>query len=352
MADKFNYYKVNDVYGNLFFQFPKVLMYGQRYAKLSADAKIAYVLLKDRLEYSIRNNWIDQHGNLYFIYPNTELQQLLGCHNQKVIKVKRELEAVNILKQQRMGFNPQTRQNEPNRLYLANLEVLATDVYLRTPTTPMSVTKAGPENVKTTFTPPALTVMAPIGSVKMRLSKRARPNMTSRRNVNFTPQQDEDQILETNRDKIETGQLDFNSHQYSLQQQEQQNTDLIRHMQDFLTDVNNEPVCVSEEVLTVLSKWCQTPQQVHKFIRIIFNAKRAVENDPKRAGIFIMLDEPALQTLLLNTIRRYFNVIRSGNIKINNYDDYLFGTLKNMYQVYWNSKQGRYYRQRELKQEE
>lgn len=30
-----------------------------------------------------------------------------------------------------MGFNPKTKKNEPNRLYLSKLDVKATDVYLR-----------------------------------------------------------------------------------------------------------------------------------------------------------------------------------------------------------------------------
>lgn len=91
MSKQFNYYKANAVYGNLFFQLPKVLMYGERYKHLSSDAKLAYMVLKDRLDYSLRNNWIDEAGNVYFIYPNSELQQMFDCHNQKVIKIKREL---------------------------------------------------------------------------------------------------------------------------------------------------------------------------------------------------------------------------------------------------------------------
>lgn len=344
MATKFNYYKVNDVYGTLFFQFPKVLIYGQRYRKLSADAKIAYVLLKNRLEYSIRNNWIDQQGNLYFIYPNSELQQLLGCHNQKVVKIKRELEAVNILKQTRMGFNVHTGKNEPNRLYLANLEVLATDVYLRAPINSQQIKVMG--DVKSTLPVVASASSRPLGSMKSTLPDAVRPHLTLRRNVKITRQEDKDHRLETTRDVLETNRLDFNTKQYSPRQYQQQNADLVAHMSEFLTDVNNESVCLSAEILTLLSKWCNTPQQVHKFIGIILNAKRVVEKDPRGTGEIFILDEPELQALLLDTIRRYFNVIRSGKTKINNYDDYLFATMKNMFQVHWNIKQARRYRQR------
>ena len=45
--------------------------------------------------------------------------------------LKKELQTANLLKQIQMGFNPKTKKNEPNRLYLSKLDVKATDVYLR-----------------------------------------------------------------------------------------------------------------------------------------------------------------------------------------------------------------------------
>lgn len=92
---------------------------------MSSDAKIAYALLKDRFTYSIKNNWIDNEDNLYFIFTNEELMTLLDVGNQKVVKVKKELEKVELLLQKRMGLN------KPNRLYLLRPEVEATDVYLQ-----------------------------------------------------------------------------------------------------------------------------------------------------------------------------------------------------------------------------
>ena len=44
----FKFYQPDDVYGTFFFQFPKVLIYGDKYNKLSSDAKIAYMILKDK----------------------------------------------------------------------------------------------------------------------------------------------------------------------------------------------------------------------------------------------------------------------------------------------------------------
>ncbi|WP_191990779.1 replication initiator protein A, partial [Lacticaseibacillus rhamnosus] len=118
-SNNFNYYEADNVYGALFFQFPKVLMYGDQYKKLSSDAKLAYMVLKDRLEYSLRNNWIDEDNHVYFIFTVKELQDLFNCATEKAVKIKKELQTANLLKQTQMGFNPKTKKNEPNRLYLS-----------------------------------------------------------------------------------------------------------------------------------------------------------------------------------------------------------------------------------------
>src|SRR5699024_6985506 len=103
--------------------------YSEKYKTLSNDAKIAYMVFKDRLEYSIQNNWIDDESNVYFIYTKKELGQLLNCSEHKVIKTKKELEQKNLLLQVQQGFNSKKKRNEPNRLYLADLEVEAYEVY-------------------------------------------------------------------------------------------------------------------------------------------------------------------------------------------------------------------------------
>ncbi len=147
----FNYYEANSVYGALFFQFPKVLMYGEQYKHLSSDAKLAYMVLKDRLEYSLRNSWVDEENHVYFIFTNQELENLFNCHNQKVVKIKKELESAHLLMQKQLGFNPKTKKNEPNRLYLSKLDVKATDVYLRGEDSPkVSQALATSGNVKIT----------------------------------------------------------------------------------------------------------------------------------------------------------------------------------------------------------
>ncbi|CDN29090.1 hypothetical protein LP80_2409 [Lactiplantibacillus plantarum] len=106
-STNFNYYEADNVYGALFFQFPKVLMYGEQYKHLSSDAKLAYMVLKDRLEYSLRNHWVDEDNHVYFIFTVQELQDLFNCATEKAVavKIKKELQTANLLKQIQMGFN-------------------------------------------------------------------------------------------------------------------------------------------------------------------------------------------------------------------------------------------------------
>ena len=54
---------------------------------------------------------------------------MLNCSEHKVIKTKKELEQKNLLLQVQQGFNSKKKRNEPNRLYLADLEVEAYEVY-------------------------------------------------------------------------------------------------------------------------------------------------------------------------------------------------------------------------------
>ena len=85
--DNLNYYEVNNVYEASFFQFPKVLMYGEQYRYLSSGAKLAYMVLKDRLEYALHNHWVDEEGTSTLFFES-ELGNLLNCKNQKVVKKK------------------------------------------------------------------------------------------------------------------------------------------------------------------------------------------------------------------------------------------------------------------------
>ena len=98
-----------------FYRIPKIFVESPLYKPMSTDAKFTYAILKDRFELSLRNNWIDKNGDVYLIYTITELQEILGYGNKKVIKLKKELQEYGLLEEVRQGLN------KPNLLYLGNI---------------------------------------------------------------------------------------------------------------------------------------------------------------------------------------------------------------------------------------
>ncbi|KRM33854.1 Replication initiator protein [Agrilactobacillus composti DSM 18527 = JCM 14202] len=349
-STNFNYYEADNVYGALFFQFPKVLMYGEQYKHLSNDAKLAYMVLKDRLEYSLRNNWVDSEGHVYFIFTNQELMDLFNCSKGKVIKIKAELESIGLLVQKQMGFNPKTKKNEPNRLYLSKLDVKATDVYLRGEFgQKSSQTLATSGSSKNELPRETVETLATSGSSKNELPHKFVDNSsqtlaTSGSSKNGLNLYREPKERDKNRYNIDTQKLNFSTANFSPAEIQKQNQDLVNHANDFLTDEDSGlPVFLEPEAVQLLSFWCRTPQQMRRFIGIILNAKYRVEKDHQDIGVIIPLYDEELKPLMTKALRRYFNVLRSNEKHIKNVENYLYGTMQNLFGVWWNQQAAREY---------
>ncbi|MFT9318952.1 MAG: plasmid replication initiation protein, partial [Liquorilactobacillus sp.] len=120
---------------------------------------------------------------------------------------------------------------------------------------------------------------------------------------------------------------------------EKQNKDLVNHANDFLTDEDSGlPVFLEPEAVQLLSFWCRTPQQMHRFIGIILNAKYTVEKEHKDLRVWIALDDPELKPLITKTLRRYFNALRSNEKHVKNVENYLYGTMQNLFGTWWNKQ--------------
>ena len=344
----FKFYQADNVYGALFFQFPKVLMYSQQYRGLSDAAKLAYMVLKDRLEYSLRNHWIDEEGHVYFIFTNQELKDLFDCSNDKLAAVKKDLERAGLLYQKAMHFNPKTGKNEPNRLYLAELDMQSTDVYLRG-----EYAQKEPQTLATSENPK----IGRSRETAQTLATSENPKIgRSRKFVDDTPQtlatsenpkighdlDKEPKERDTNRYNIDTQKLDFSTANFSPAEIEAQNRDLVKHANDFLTDEDSGlPVFLEPEAVQLLSFWCRTPQQMRRFIGIILNAKYRVEKDHQDIGVIIPLDDEELKPLMTKALRRYFNALRSDEKHIKNVENYLYGTMQNLFGIWWNKQAAR-----------
>lgn len=87
---------------------------------LSNTAKLLYTLLLDRATLSQKNNWVDEHGRIYVIYPLSHLAKDLDCCISSVTRSFAELEKAELAERVRSGFSkpshillriPHTAQN-------------------------------------------------------------------------------------------------------------------------------------------------------------------------------------------------------------------------------------------------
>ena len=346
-STNFNFIESEKAYATRFFQFPQVLIYGSQYKTLSDSAKLGYMILHDRLDYSLKNNWVDEDNRVYFIFTNQELTDLMGWSKKKVIRVKKELENQGLLFQKTMHFNPKTGKNEPNRLYLADLEVTATDIYTKSRQQEPR-TLGTRESVKTEPSRKFVKTLDTRESVKTEPSRKTVDDnpqtLDTRESVKKSHNLDYKNNIDTNRYDIDTQKLDFSTANFSPAEIEAQNRDLVKHADKFLTDEDNGlPVFLEPEAVQLLSFWCRTPQQMRRFIGIILNAKYAVEKEHKDLGVWILLDDPDLKKMMTKTLRRYFNALRSDEKHIKNVENYLYGTMQNLFGVWWNRQAAKDY---------
>ena len=87
-----------------FYQIPKELTTNSRYKHISNDAKFLYGILRDRNQLSIKNNWIDDNGDVYIYFPREEAGEILNFASEKTGKIFKELKKVNLIQEKRQGL--------------------------------------------------------------------------------------------------------------------------------------------------------------------------------------------------------------------------------------------------------
>ena len=98
-----------------FYRVPKVLFTNERFWNISADAKMLYGILLDRMSLSAKNGWIDESGRVYIIFTIDEAKSALNCAEQKAITLLSELEKkAGLIERKRQGLG------KPNLIYVKN----------------------------------------------------------------------------------------------------------------------------------------------------------------------------------------------------------------------------------------
>ncbi|MGX2947127.1 replication initiator protein A [Enterococcus alishanensis] len=272
--DHFKYFTDKRIYNEIYYQFPKAFVENKTYRKLSDGAKIAYMLLKSRLELAMLKNWKDENGHVYFEFTNTELQEMLNCGSQKVSHLKKELEEFSLLKQQRMGFDKTTGKNKKNRLYLAELEVTENDIYLM---------QKREEN------------LANSGLVKItsRINdNQSAKDLASSGLVKITSHPDNAETLDNSglvkiKQELNNNNIDTNRHLIDTEKDNLQNQILL---ENFVETCHSSqiPTFIPDKVLQLIATFSPTYEIARQTVKTIHNAKYKAE---QQAGITIVFEE-------------------------------------------------------------
>ena len=99
----------------IFFRIPKLLITDKRFKSVSAEAKLLYGLMLDRMGLSSKNGWLDECNRVYIVYTIDEIIEDIGCARQKASKLLEELENVaGLIERKRQGLG------KPNIIYVKN----------------------------------------------------------------------------------------------------------------------------------------------------------------------------------------------------------------------------------------
>ncbi len=113
-------YKINEYLENVFYQIPKELFVNPYYKNLNSDSKLLYSLLLDRLSVSMKNEWIDEEGNIFLIFSRKEAQAKLNLSDKTVTKAFRQLTDVKLIYEKKQGFK------KNNIIYVGKINHIST----------------------------------------------------------------------------------------------------------------------------------------------------------------------------------------------------------------------------------
>lgn len=107
-------YKANEVDDQRFYQIPKSLI-SEKYKYLSSDAKLLYMLLRDRMELSSKNGWVNGKGEVYLIFTREEVGKMLYLSKPTVTKAFNQLIKHELIFEKRQGLT------KPNIIYVCHV---------------------------------------------------------------------------------------------------------------------------------------------------------------------------------------------------------------------------------------
>lgn len=108
-----------------FYRIPKVLFTEERFKNISAEAKVLYGLLLDRMSLSAKNGWQDKETGCISSSPSRTSWRLWAAADQKAGKLLHELESkCRLIERKRQGLG------KPNLIYVKNFVTPAESRFL------------------------------------------------------------------------------------------------------------------------------------------------------------------------------------------------------------------------------
>lgn len=112
----YDYFRSGESDRFAFFRMPKILFTDPKFNGISADSKLLYGLMLDRMDLSRRNGWVDEEDRVYIIFTVEEMAEVMNRSVSRVYKMLSELdtseEGIGLIERRRQG------QGHPNIIYV------------------------------------------------------------------------------------------------------------------------------------------------------------------------------------------------------------------------------------------
>jgi rep protein len=274
-----------------FLMLPALLIYGELYRGLDSGAKIAWTILNDRANLSKKNGWYDEEGNVYFVYTNQELMNLVNVSEPTIVKIKKELISYGLLEQKRMG------RGKANLLYI--YEPVAS--------------KSDAQN------------LIEIEDVGNALEFQNLKNLSSRTENNLVQE-----LKKIKHNNNKNNNINFNNIE-SVNESERAISNRLKK-EELLTDYSQ--MGISSIVTDALFRAIRDVNQISYILGVLFKAKKEVYNFTGRLILLEELTEEENITLAKTLLRVLKKQYTDKTIK--NFDRYLFVSLREYFEEYIN----------------
>lgn len=306
------YFTVQEEYKERFYQLPKVFFTNEKYLKMRNETKIAYAILRDRLDLSIKNKWVDSTGKIYFIYTDVKLREILNCSKNHVTTIKKELQLAGLLEQKRQGLN------KPNISYLMKPEITKSDVYkIQEEENDVEVSSSKDSHEKGIQNPTRRESRIPPEGNQESHQKGANDTDLSDTDLSDT---------DNNLNNMYTGNSNHSSNSSSNAGDNNFNNE--EHKKDMILNKYPQPIALIVKQLPYTD--CKDVMD------IIFKAKSSIikelGKEYNKYGCDFSLEEHAIE--ISQTVQRVINEAKSNNSSMKNYHAYLTVSIKNYYNKY------------------